>query len=443
MRLLDAFRQHLDVLDLEPGPALVAVSGGMDSVVLLDLLVATQASHGLTVIVSHVDHGMAEESATVAKQVGALARRHGLAYRHTRFELGPDATETEARSRRLSWLESVRRESGARVVLFAHHADDQLETVLMRVLTGSGPAGLAGMTPVRDTVVRPLLPFPRQALAAYASERGLEWWDDPANADPRHMRSWLRVALMPALKERIPDIEARLARLGRQARDDRQAWDALLDALPEFDFRRERDGCSVAAGSLARYDSVLAIAMLQAAARRAGATLGRKRAQRILNVVHRGHSGRRVELGGGWLAELAFDRLRLVEPSPDAARPLLRVSLPPVDGRRIAWGRWAFDGCADIAPAQQPRSGGSAWFVPGEMMIRPAQPGERVYPLGGVGRRRVVRCFQDARVPRSRRLDWPVFVAEGQVIWIPGVCRSAALVPRAGTEAVRVDVQYN
>lgn len=85
----------------------------------------------------------------------------------------------------------------------------------------------------------------------------------------------------------------------------------------------------------------------------------------------------------------------------------------------------------------------TAWFVPhGELRVREWQPGDRVRPLGGKGGRRLVRCFQDARVPRSRRAEWPVIESAGQVVWAPGVCRGAGLVPEAGSEALRVDVAY-
>ncbi|NNG17558.1 MAG: tRNA lysidine(34) synthetase TilS, partial [Gemmatimonadales bacterium] len=285
MTLLDLFRERLADLELKAGPALVAVSGGRDSVVLLDLLVATKATHGLELVVTHVDHGISEDSAEVAGRVRALASQYGLPFSQTRFDLGPDTTETEARRRRYAWLEAERQAQGAAVIFLAHHADDQAETVLMRALAGSGPAGLAGMAPRQGPYARPLLGFGRDELERYAVEGGLSWWDDPANADPQHLRSWLRIELLPRLRARIPDIEPRLLKVGEQARVDRGAWNALLDALPALECRREPDGCSVAAPVLARYDWALAATLLQALARRAGCVLGWTRAERVLRMV--------------------------------------------------------------------------------------------------------------------------------------------------------------
>ena len=121
--------------------------------------------HGLDLIVAHLDHGIHPESASVAQQVRALAQSYQPSPVHIgHLTLGPGASETEARAERYAWLEALRSSVGAGMILTAHHADDQVETVLMRVLAGSGPAGLAGMATVRGEVVRPLLPFSRADL---------------------------------------------------------------------------------------------------------------------------------------------------------------------------------------------------------------------------------------------------------------------------------------
>ncbi|MGH7534775.1 MAG: tRNA lysidine(34) synthetase TilS, partial [Gemmatimonadales bacterium] len=305
MDLLDRFQTHLTHLALPPGRALVAVSGGPDSVVLLDLLHRTSASHRLELIVAHVDHGIHPASSVVAGRVERLARELGLPVEIGRLNLGPDAGETRAREQRYAWLEGARRRHGAAVILTAHHADDQAETVLMRVLAGSGPAGLAGITEVSGHLVRPLLPFRRGVLTRYVRERGLAVWIDPANQDPRHLRSWLRCDVLPILRARLPEVDATLLRVGLQAAGDRAAWDAVLDLLPGLDPRVEDGGISVAAPLVAGYDSALGQGVLLALARRAGCPMGPARAGRVLGLVARGASGTSIPLASGWRAELA------------------------------------------------------------------------------------------------------------------------------------------
>jgi tRNA(Ile)-lysidine synthase len=324
-------------------------------------------------------------------------------------------------------------------VITAHHADDQVETVLMRALKGSGPAGLAGMAIRRGVLVRPLLAFRRAAILSYLRAEGLAAWSDPANQDPRHLRSWLRGDVLPALRSRLPRADDALLRLSRQAARARAAWSSVLNLLPDIDFRLEHDGFSVAARTLSGYDSALGESVLMSAARRVGCPLGPTRAGRLLHLVGRSVSGSRMPLSQGWTAELAFDRLMITRDEPDAGLPTWPLEGAAGEG---VWGRWRVRWGREPAPERQDRAGLAAWFAPGPLVIRTWSAGERLRPLGGTGRRLLVRCFQDARVPRSRRAGWPVLAGPGGIMWIPGVCRSDALLPEPGTEAVRVDAEH-
>ncbi len=438
MDLLERFRDHLAPISLPGGPALVAVSGGPDSVALLDLLARSAEQHGLDLIVAHFDHGIHPDSAAVGQHVAELAGSMGLVFECGRGELGPGAGETMARDARYRWLESVRVRTGAGTVFLGHHADDQAETVLMRLLAGSGPAGLAGMAAVSGPLVRPLLPFRRVEMAQYVRSRSLPVWVDPANADARHQRAWIRTQVLPLLRARIPAIDSSLLRVARQSRRDRLAWNALLDAMPGLDVKRELDGISVAGTRLGGLDSGLAEAMVMALARRIGCPVGPVRARRILGLLGEAGSGAHAPLSRGWRAELSFGRLRLARPA-DATPPLL-WSIMGEQGEGM-WGSWRLRWTRQNAPSRQERRGLTAWFAAESLVVRGWEAGQKVKPLAGSGRRLVVRCFQDARVPRSRRATWPVVVGGEEVVWVPGVCRSDALVPSSGSEALRVDAE--
>jgi tRNA(Ile)-lysidine synthase len=438
MGLLPEFRAHLASLPLPDGPALVAVSGGLDSVVLLDLL-DRAADPRFDLVVAHADHGIHPDSASVAAGVAALAAERGLPSEIGRLGLGPEAGETSARAARYAWLQDLRGRLDARVIFIAHHADDQAETVLMRALEGSGLGGLSGMRAVSGSLIRPLLRFRRAELAAYARERGLPVWVDPANSDPAHLRSWIRCDLLPSIRRRLPQVDTRLRRLGAHAARDREAWDRALDLLPGLDPRVEAGGISVAAAPLGAYDSALAQTVVIAAARRAGFPIGSGRASRVLRLATSGISGREVPLGGGWRAELAFDRLRIVRSNERHAAEAWTLAGRSGEGR---WGEWRISWRPEAAPERQERAARTAWFSPDALVVRSWTAGDKVRPLAGAGRRLVVRCFQDARVPRRNRADWPVLAAPDLVVWIPGVCRSDALLPPAGAESLRVDVEH-
>jgi tRNA(Ile)-lysidine synthetase-like protein len=439
MSLLHEFRRHLATLDLAPAPAVVAVSGGPDSVALLDLLVHTRADHGFELLVAHADHGIHPASVRVAEEVRRLALSYGLQFEAGELKLGSSAGETLARTARYAWLNALRRRRGADLLMTAHHADDQIETVLMRILAGSGPAGLAGMASVSGPLVRPLLPFRRAQLVEYVRERGLPVWLDPANADARHLRSWIRTNLLPSLRRRVPRVDLNLERAAAQAARDRAAWDAALDVVPGLDVRRESEGISVAAAGFGDYDSALTHTLLLALARRAGCTLGPTRAARIARLLAAAESGTRVPLGGRWFAELAFGRLCLRQLADE---PLLAPQALEGSHGTTVWGRWRFHWEPAAAPERQDRTAMSAWFLPVPLTVRAWVPGEKLRPLGGRGRRLLVRCFQEERVPRSSRESWPVLAASDQIMWIPGVCRSDAALPAGGGEAMRVDAEY-
>jgi tRNA(Ile)-lysidine synthase len=440
MPLTEQFSRHLADLRLPPCRALVAVSGGPDSVALLHLLAASRSTHGMELLVVHVDHGIIRDSAEVAIAVEALAQRYGLPFESCRLELRSQASETLARTRRYTWLEEVRRRVGAELIFTAHHADDQLETVLMRVLEGSGPAGLAGMGAVQGRLVRPLLPFRRSELLRHLRAAGLPAWLDPSNSDPKHLRSWIRTELLPTVRRRLPDTDAKLLRLSQQAAADRSAWDSVLSVLPHLDMQTEADAVSVAAPILRDYDSPLRQAIVQALARTLGCTLGPARFRRVLELLQQGQSGNRVPLGTGWAAELTFDRLRIYsERSPSPAEDPWAMTMPSGEG---VWGRWRFRWEVAPAPGQHERGGGSAWFTLDPLTVRGWHAGEKLKPLGATGRRLVVRCFQEGGVPRSRRSSWPVLVQGDDLIWIPGICRSALRLPSPGGEALRVDAEY-
>jgi tRNA(Ile)-lysidine synthase len=423
----------------EPGLAVLAVSGGADSLALLDLFATLGPALGLDLLVAHADHGIHPASAEVAAHVARLAaRRYRVETVVGTLELGPGASETKARTARYRFLRQVQAERGARYLLTAHHADDQVETVLLRLLRGSAPAGLAGI-PERGPrgLVRPLLPFSREELRRHVERRRLEPFEDPANRDPRHLRSWVRTVVLPTLAARLgPEGPAALLEVAGHARAERRAWDAALDQLPGLDLRASEGRFDVAREVLSGYDKWLASRALRAASTRAGIALAPRAASRLARFSLGAASGRRLALGDGLVAEVAFDRLRVWRPGPEPAEATLDGARGSCDfGRyRLCWRR-------QKAPRRMEREAWTTWFDAGPLAVRPVEEGDRLVPLGGAGRRKVSRLLMEAKVPRGERAGHPILLgAGGDVVWVPGVCRGAAAVPAPGASAMRVDV---
>ena len=262
--------------------------------------------------------------------------------------------------------------------------------------------------------------------------------DDPANRDPAHLRSWVRGTLLPLLVARLGTrVREDLLRVGRYAAAERRAWDRLLEVVPDLELHVAAHGFDVARAGLARYDDEVAVALVRAAARRVGGGLvvGPRRARALCALAARS-SGRRLPLGGGWMAEVAFDRLQVRRPIACAAEELMGAG----ERGSARFGDFSLSWRPEPAPATLQRTAWTTWVADAAWVVRSPRPGDRVVPLGGVGHRPLRRVLMDAHVPRSERGRYPVVTSGETILWVPGVCRGAAALPLPGTPAVRLDV---
>lgn len=170
------------------GTYIVAVSGGVDSVVLLDML-AQEPS--LKLIVAHFDHGIRQDSADDAKFVKELADYYALPFEDERAELGIDASEALAREKRYTFLRRIANKYKAQAIITAHHQDDVIETSIINILRGTGRHGLTSLKS-NDEIIRPLLQVPKAELLAYAQQHGLSWREDSTNTDTKYLRNKIR-----------------------------------------------------------------------------------------------------------------------------------------------------------------------------------------------------------------------------------------------------------
>lgn len=176
------------------GKYVVAVSGGVDSVVLLDLLRKTDSE----LVIAHFDHGIRHNSNEDAEFVGQLAKTHGLVYEEEKANLGPDTSEDQARKVRYEFLERIVKKHQAMAVITAHHQDDVIETSIINLLRGTGRHGLTSLKS-RQGLLRPLLQIPKSELITYAEETGLAWREDATNANTKYLRNKVRIEVIPKM----------------------------------------------------------------------------------------------------------------------------------------------------------------------------------------------------------------------------------------------------
>lgn len=205
------------------GGYVLGVSGGVDSISLLHYL-ANNNPGDWRLTVAHLDHGIRPDSEQDRLLVQETARSLGLPFVYQRVDLGPGASEDEARTARYDFLRKAQQASGSRAIVTAHHQDDLLETAILNILRGTGRKGLTSLNSRHDTV-RPLLHLPKQAIIAYAHDQGLRWNDDPTNFNTKYLRNYIRHKILPRLSY---GDRQQLVNLINQAADSNHEIDEII-----------------------------------------------------------------------------------------------------------------------------------------------------------------------------------------------------------------------
>jgi len=408
----DALSPELVLRQLEDSTGiLVAYSGGLDSRVLLELVVQAGDRLPGPLRALHVDHGLHPHSADWVRHCVSVCESLDvpLLVERVTVESGPSP---EAMARDARYRAFARHLRTGEALLTAHHRDDQAETVLLRLMRGGGVYGLRAMPSqrpfARGRLCRPLLDVPRSTLHAWAGARRLDWIDDPSNRETAADRNHIRHAVMPALEQRWPGAARRLARVAADADEAGR----LLDTLADLD--GAPDGPRLHRGRLDALD----------------------RARRC-NVLRR------------WIRsrdQRPPDRRRLIAGLQMllGAAPDRQPQLIWAGGRLRRYRDWLYlDDGIDPEPPVQPlpwSASGSLELDCGRLLVRETRgglaresmraddlrlvfgrPGARCRPTGRPGKR-VKELFQEAGVPPWQRPGWPLLMAGDTVVAVPGIC---------------------
>jgi tRNA(Ile)-lysidine synthase len=398
------------------------VSGGSDSLALLLLLAALRAEWGWTLTVAHVHHGLRGDAADADQRfVEDWASRLAVPVevRRVQVEAGPgrslEMAAREARRRALKEIADPRQG----LVVLAHHAEDQAETVLLRMIRGTGVAGLAAMRPVVGRTVRPLLGYHRHELQSFLQALGVTWREDASNRDWAMTRNRIRHQLVPLLTSYNPRVVDALNRLARSAAEV-EDW-AGAEARRWYLSHRMRDEVAgelrlPGVRNLAR---ALAERALRLAAEELGLALTEEQVDRALDgptVWPRHHT---VEWQGNDLV--------VATPFEPPAWPPDPVPLPASGWLPLPLGHLA------VRPAG-PEEKGLDLRVP--LFVRGWAPGDRIV-LRGTGQKKLQDVFVDRKVPRRLRHAWPVVVTgTGLVVAVPGLAVDPAWTSAPGTGIV-------
>jgi tRNA(Ile)-lysidine synthase len=379
---------------LAPGLFGLACSGGADSMALADAAIAEFGAANVVVI--HIDHGLSPGSAAVGEQVAAWARGQGVGAVVRRVQVARRASiEAAARDARYAALDAIANEIGAHWVLLGHTARDQAETVLLRMVRGTGPPGLAGIPVIRGRFVRPLLDVPREVIDEYVAARALPTWLDPMNEDHRIARVRFREQHLPALRAENPALDQALCRLAMAARE----WTAALDTAAE-PVARFPMSCRL----LLAFESAVRKRAYALALEEAGHGYDAVHLEAIDSLVLRSNGGEHAVDVPGARVVRSYDALTVLmtggkRVSADAGRSQARDVATSGD-------RDAVSG-ALVCPA-------------GPYELRTWRAGDRMKPARLKGRsRKLSDLFIDAKIPRAARAFARVLVrtTDGVIVW--------------------------
>ncbi|MDD2541353.1 MAG: tRNA lysidine(34) synthetase TilS [Desulfuromonadaceae bacterium] len=430
-----------------PGDTLVvAFSGGADSSALLDIL-SRLPGYNLNLIAAHLNHCLrGVESDADEDFCREVASRYKIPFEAQRIDIKGMATdlrlnlEDAGRRARIEFLDEINRKYQGAAVVLAHHADDQAETVLMRLLRGSGMTGLSGMT-YRNArgYVRPLLEISRSEIEQYLQRCGLKWRDDASNNDTVYLRNRIRHQLLPLLEEYNPAIRSCLATTASILGGDEVLIRDMTEQVYSELFRMEKGSCVCSIAQLGLLNPALQRRVLRRAFKQLAESLegvSQLHVGAIGDMIASARPNSRLVLPCSVTAVREYDRFALTYTDTDTVKNDGELQITEPGCYQLPQG-----GCLTVVLSDTtvfPPHPDCACFdldkTPLPWLVRTFRPGDRIIPFGMSGRKKVKDIYIDRKIPPSDRSRMPLLFCGENLIWIAGVCTSE--LSRISTPAV-------
>lgn len=422
MHLQESFRKFIEAEKLFPAKShlLLAVSGGLDSVVLLDL--CREAGYSLEIL--HCNFSLrGDESRRDEVFVQEMAQAYGIPLQIKLFDTQSYAesrklpVQVAARELRYHWFEEQRVQSSIQpaFIVTGHHLDDNIETSLYNFFKGTGIAGLRGMLPVRDHIARPLLFATREQLADYARERGLKWVEDSSNASDKYARNYLRHQLVPVVKKLFPGVEQQLADNLQRLRETemiyRQAIARIRQSLveekgleyhiPVLKLQRQ------AAPRTVLYEIIRDFGFSPAQAGEVLALCSSASGHYVASATHR------VIRNRAWL---------VIAPQAGITDNWLLIEGPGT--YTTQWGQLQVEQrsiqAGEIVSADPSVALLDIRQVQFPLLLRVWKPGDYFYPLGMSKKKKLARFFIDQKLSKTQKEQALVVEMDKKILWVPG-----------------------
>lgn len=428
---------------------LVAVSGGPDSVALLHILIVLREELGLELEVAHLEHGIrGEEAREDARFVAQFAQKFSLPFHLREVNLaclretkGGGNLEAMAREERYEFFAALAKERGVQKVATAHTRADQVETLLMWLLRGSGGRGLGAIPPMRRLhlgsqsveeawLVRPMIEASRQEILGYLAAQGLQYRTDRTNLDATRLRNWIRLELLPQLRARLdPHIDERVAHVAQLLREEEE----ILELLTRDQFEQAASAGGLELDRVLRERPAMQRRLIRFWIERTKGDLrgiGFDHIEKILDFLAHGPPQGRLSIPSGLSLVKEYGVLRLEKRRRERLRTEYSYRFSRQGELTIPEARVKLESsCHACSLPVRPRDSLEAVFdlalLPAVLTVRNFRPGDRFHPLGLRGRKKVKDLFIEKRVPLSVRSTHPLLLAGEEIIWIPRYGRSS------------------
>lgn len=416
---------------------LVAVSGGPDSVALLYLLYDLSSELELSLVVAHLNHGLrGEESRKEADFVKELAGKLDLPIELSSIDLPALKrswrlnVQEAARRARYRFFEEAAGKCSAQRIAIGHNADDQAETVLMRMLRGTGTRGLGGVHPVRGKYIRPLIEIPRHRILKFLEKKELPFVTDSSNLKTSYLRNKIRLKLLPELeREYNPGVQKNLLRIASILREEEGILESAADEAWKHTCKSQlRDQVVFDVPSLLNQPLSLQFRLLRRAIEAVSGSLWGidfDHIEALIKLAGSKYPNKLIHLPRGLLAERSYRKLILRKGTlPKGKSFQYTLKVPGMTRLKELNQELRARILTDRKQVSFAKDENRAYFdyhrLELPLLVRNFRPGDRFQPLGMKGMKKVKDYFIEKKVPRRMRDRVPLLISDDKVIWVVG-----------------------
>lgn len=418
--LTTRLNDHLQRTELLPPKAkiVVAVSGGVDSISLLNLLYELKDFYGWQMVVAHMDHTTRPQSAKDAQFVGSIAQAYDLPFYLQKLGSNTKPSEASWRAKRYGFLERTRDELNYDLIVTAHHGDDRIETAVFNSIRGAERDGITALKSKRGKLVRPLLPFSKAEIITYAGVKNLQYVTDSSNADIGFSRNFVRQELLPLGSTMYRNFRHSFHTVLNELESlNKNIYSQIRSLISELIISSNTESIELSKVEFRKLPDTVATNLLAQLAKEfvPGIGLSSKNLAEGVSFWRTAKTGSTKLLKSGLQLKVGYDTVGVAYQTADESIPLgmntrlLSETSPYMNSKfKVSFTKTNTNKSDTVQLKNQ------------KLYIRNRLPGDKVHPVGMGGSKKLQDIFVDKKIPREQRDLWPIVVnTKNEVVWVP------------------------